>query len=171
MKTFIIFAVIILIRIIAAAMKKKKPAIDETLRQKMAEQARNKHLTEAKANVRSLQNLQNMKRTVPNDEEYEVAYQEKENTTDIYRTDDDSNAHRAYEQRSEDVLTVSEHQEVSHFRKNVGLTAADHRASDIEFEQGSAQARGEADSRYTTDAFKKFIIAKEIFDKPKALKR
>ncbi len=152
-------------------MKKKKPVVDDTLRQKLAEQARNKHLSEAAANVRSEQKIQRMKRTVANDQEYEVAYQQEESTADIYATVDDSNAHDAYEQRSEDILSVSEHQAVSHFRKNVGLTAADHRASDIEFEQGSARARGIADSRYTTDAFKKFIIAKEIFDKPKALKR
>ena len=169
MKTFIIFAIIILIRIISAAVKKNK-VVPEDPRRKRIDPQVNVPYSRKTDSIDYQEQRRVIQKAADDKIEYNLAYETVEDTTDSYATSDDTNPGSAYEQQSEDILTVSEHQQVSHFKRNQGLTAADHREADLAFTTGANSMQANMQNRMVAKDLKKFVIIKEILDKPKALK-
>ncbi|HET9137301.1 MAG TPA: hypothetical protein VFO76_11740 [Candidatus Kapabacteria bacterium] len=169
MKVFLIIVGILILRMLLSRGKKSMDKQND-LAKKMIEQARRKREAESAANVRTIKQ-QLSGRTTTDDHESNFAY---DNAAIGYATEEDSNSESAYQNTPEDILTSSEHQEVSHFKKNQGFTDSERQSQNVD---EAAYQRGDSQEKKTNslisltpDSYRKFIIAKEIFDKPRSMR-
>lgn len=171
MKTFLIMLAIFLLQMLLRRGKKTVQKQNE-LAKKIADQTRRNREMEIAGTVRQIRSAQLTSRTTPDDAEMNSAY--LINNEEGYATSEDKNSESAYQNTTEDILTTSEHEAVSHFTRNVGFTDSERRNQNTEEAAYQSNVitpkKGNRLLSLTPDSYRQFIIAKEIFDKPKSMR-
>ncbi len=108
----------------------------------------------------------------PDPEEVAALFQERQNQSPAtdYELAYASNDY-ASDKRSEDTLTESEHQEVSHFKRNIGMASSLGTESSEEKEAYDKDTVNLPKLSLDNASIKQYIIASEILGKPKALRK
>ncbi len=176
MKIYFIILAFFILRMILAQKKKGQQAQTEATRLKKAEERLRAQRASAPAPrlaaQREARPMTTITRTTSDDAVASAAYADNSGYGEGYATQEDTNTESGYgaANRSEDELTASEHDAVSHFLKNTGLSDLDRKVEAKE-EQEAYSKVAVKKAFVTKENFRQFIIAKEIFDKPKAMKR
>jgi len=172
MKVFLIILAILFLRMLLARGKKSVQKQND-LAKKIADQARRNHQTEIADTVRLIKAPQLSSRTTTDDVEMNSAY--VIDNDQGYAAAEVVQTESANQLASEDILTTSEHEAVSHFKSNVGFTDKERR--DQNTEEAAYQLNVNTSKKggrlisLTPDSYRKFIVAKEIFDKPRSMRR